>query len=36
MEARKNRKKYEELRTQIRDLIRSVTKNSDDYDEKHR
>ena len=27
-------KKYEELRSKIRDLIRSITKNSDDYDEK--
>ena len=36
MEARKNRKKYEELRASIGYLIRSVTKNCDDYDEKHR
>ena len=28
-------KKYEELWTKIRDLIRSVTKNLDDYDEKY-
>ena len=28
-------KKYEELWSKIRDLIRSVTKNSDDYDEKY-
>ena len=28
-------KKYEELRSKIRDLIRSITKNSDDYDEKY-
>ena len=28
-------KKYEELWIKIRDLIRSVTKNSNDYDEKH-
>ena len=27
-------KKYEELWSKIRDLIRSITKNSDDYDEK--
>ena len=27
-------KKYEELWSKIRDLIRLVTKNSDDYDEK--
>ena len=28
-------KKYEELWIQIRDLFRSITKNSDDYDEKY-
>ena len=28
-------KKYEELWSKIRDLIRSVTKTSDDYDEKY-
>ena len=28
-------KKYEELWRKIRNLIRSVTKNSDDYDEKY-
>ena len=28
-------KKYEELSIVIRDLIRSITKNSDDYDEKY-
>ena len=28
-------KKYEDLWIIIRDLIRSITKNSDDYDEKH-
>ena len=28
-------KKYEELWSKIRDLIRSITKNSVDYDEKH-
>ena len=28
-------KKYEELWSKIRDLIRSVTKNSNDYDEKY-
>ena len=28
-------KKYEELWSKIRDLIRSITKNSDDYDEKY-
>ena len=28
-------KKYEELWSKIRDLISSITKNSDDYDEKY-
>ena len=28
-------KKFEELWIKIRDLIRSITKNSDDYDEKY-
>ena len=28
-------KKYEELWTKIRDLIRSITNNSDNYDEKY-
>ena len=28
------RKKYEELWSKLRDLIRSITKKSDDYDEK--
>ena len=28
-------KKYEELWSKIRDLIRSIVKNSDDYDEKY-
>ena len=28
-------KKYEELRSKIKDLISSVTKNSDYYDEKY-
>ena len=32
---RKKIKKYEELWSKIRDLIRSITKNSDDYDEKY-
>ena len=27
--------KYEELRSKTKDFIGSVTKNSDDYDEKH-
>ena len=37
MKADKKIKKYEELWIKIRDLIRSVTRNSDDYDydEKH-
>ena len=30
----KKKKKSEELWIKIRDLIRSITKNSDDYDEK--
>ena len=29
------KKKFEELWIKIRDLIRSITKNSDDYDEKY-
>ena len=33
MKAKK--KKYEELRIKIRDWIRSITKNVDDYDEKY-
>ena len=32
---KKIKKKHEELWSEIRDLIRSATKNSDDYDEKH-
>ena len=32
MTAKKKLKKYEELYIKIRDLIRSITKNSDDYD----
>ena len=28
-------KKYEELFSRIRDFIRSITNNSDNYDEKH-
>ena len=28
-------KRYEELWSKIRDLIRSIAKNSDDYDEKY-
>ena len=31
----KKTKKYKELWSKIRDLIRSITKNSDDYDEKY-
>ena len=34
-ESKETIKKYEELWSKIRDLIRSVTKNSDDYDEKY-
>ena len=34
MKAKKNLK-YEELWSKIRDLIRSITQNSDDYDEKY-
>ena len=35
MKAKKYFKKYEELWSKIRNLIRSITKNSDDYDEKY-
>ena len=35
MKAKKKIKKYEELWSKIRDLIRSITENSDDYDEKY-
>ena len=31
----KKKKKYEELRIKIRDLIRSITKNLDDYDKRY-
>ena len=34
-ESKEKNKKYEELWNKIRDFIRSVTKNSDDYDEKY-
>ena len=34
-ESKEKAKKYEELWIKIRDLIRSITKNADDYDEKH-
>ena len=34
-ESKEIRKKYEELWSKIRDLIRSITKNSDDYDKKY-
>ena len=34
-ESKEKIKKYEELRIKIKDLIRSITKNSDDYDEKY-
>ena len=30
-----NENKYEELWSKIRDLIKLITKNSDDYDEKY-
>ena len=33
-ESKEKIKKYEELWSKIRDLIRSITKNSDDYNEK--
>ena len=35
-ESKENIKKYEELWGKIRHLIRSITKNPDDYDEKYR
>ena len=35
MKAKKKQKKYEELWIKIRDLIRSVAKKSDYYDEKY-
>ena len=35
MKAKKKLKKYEELWSKIKDLFRSITKNSDDYDEKY-
>ena len=34
-ETKEKIKKYEELWSKIRDFIRSITKNSDDYDEKY-
>ena len=34
-ESKEKRKKYEELWSKIRDLIRSITKNSNNYDEKY-
>ena len=34
-ESKEKVKKYEELWNKIRDLIRSITKNSNDYDEKY-
>ena len=34
-ESKETIKKYEEFRIEIRDLIRSITKNSDYYDEKY-
>ena len=35
MKAKEKRKKYKELWSKIRNLIRLITKNSDDYDEKY-
>ena len=35
MKAKKIIEKYEELWSKIRDLIRSITKNSDDYDHQY-
>ena len=35
MKGKKKLKKYEELWSKIRNLIRSVTNNSDDFDEKY-
>ena len=34
-ESKEKMKRYEELWSKIRDLMRSITKNSDDYDEKY-
>ena len=34
-ESKEKTRKYEELSSEIRDLIRSINKNSDDYDEKY-
>ena len=34
-ESKEKIKKYEELWSKIRDLVRSITKNSDDYEEKY-
>ena len=34
-ESKEKIKEYEELWSKIRELIRSITKNSDDYDEKY-
>ena len=34
-ESKRKIKKYEKLSSKIRDLIRRITKNSDDYDEKY-
>ena len=35
MRAKKKTKRYKKLCSQIRDLMRSITKNSDNYDEKY-
>ena len=32
---KEKKKKYEELLIKLRDLVRSITKKSDDYDEKY-
>ena len=34
-ESKEKIKKYEELWIKIKDLIRSITRNADDYDEKY-
>ena len=34
-ESKEKNKKFEELQIKVRDLIRSITKNVEDYDEKY-
>ena len=34
-ESKEKIKKYQELRSKIRDLVKTITKNSDDYDGKY-